>query len=219
MKAEPIIEDQEKIEGFIESLKFSENGLIPAVVQDAASKDVLMVAYMNKESLKRSLQTGKTWFYSRSRNCLWLKGETSGNYQYIREVWVDCDSDTLLFLVDQQGVACHTGARSCFYRSVGKAESRANHSQVIDELYEVIKERQKELPEGSYTAKLFRKGIDKIAQKVGEEAVEVVIAGKNRDQKELIEEAADLIYHLLVLLAECGVHPSEVRAKLAERRR
>ncbi|HAA90722.1 MAG: Histidine biosynthesis bifunctional protein HisIE [Thermoanaerobacterales bacterium 50_218] len=219
MKVEPIIEDQEKIGEIIESLKFNKDGLVPAVVQDAESRDVLMVAYMNKESLKRSLQTGKTWFYSRSRNCLWLKGETSGNYQYIREVWVDCDNDTLLLLVDQQGVACHTGARSCFYRCLGKAKNSSDLSRVIDELYEVIKERKRVMPEGSYTAKLFRKGIDKIAQKVGEEAVEVVIAGKNRDQKELIEETADLIYHLLVLLAECGVQPNEVRAKLAERRR
>lgn len=220
MKAEPVIVDEKKLEEILASLKFDEKGLIPAVIQDTGNGEVLMVAYMNKESLKRSLQTGRTWFFSRSRQSLWLKGETSGNYQFIREVRMDCDADTLLFLVDQKGVACHTGARSCFYRSIeGEAVHQPTGRRIIDELYEVIRERQKNLPEGSYTTKLFKRGLDRIVQKVGEEAVEVVIAGKNRDKEEIIEETADLFYHLLVMLVACDVAPEEIRAKLAERRR
>lgn len=221
MKATPVLYDEREIRAVLEGLRFDEDGLIPAVVQDAESGDVLMLAYMNRESLERSLKTGRTWFYSRKRKSLWLKGETSGNHQYIREVRYDCDADTLLIKVEQVGNACHEGYRSCFFRCIGKPYAREGRGDpgILQELFAVIMERKETLPEGSYTAELFRKGIDRIAQKVGEEAVEVVIAGKNRDQAELVEESADLLYHLLVLLAECGVSPSEVWEKLAARRR
>lgn len=217
MKAQPVLTDEQEIEMFLNKVKFDSRGLVPAVIQDQSNDEVLMVAWMNRESLQRSLESGRTWFYSRSRECLWPKGETSGNYQYIREVFLDCDKDTLLFRVEQVGAACHQGTRSCFSRVSG--EETAKGAKIIPELYALIKERQKTLPEGSYTAELFQRGIDRIAQKVGEEAVEVVIAGKNGDQAEIIEETADLIYHLLVLLVECGVTPEDICSKLAERRR
>lgn len=219
MSAIPVLTDEAEIGTALERIRFNGDGLVPAVIQDVKNGEVLMVAYMNRESLARSLRTGRTWFYSRSRKCLWMKGETSGHHQYIREVRFDCDADTLLIKVEQVGPACHEGYRSCFFRCIGQPlQEGEKHGDIIPELFAVIKERQRTLPEGSYTAKLFRKGIDRIAQKVGEEAVEVVIAGKNRDRSELIEETSDLIYHLLVLLAECGVSPDEVWAKLAERR-
>jgi phosphoribosyl-ATP pyrophosphohydrolase/phosphoribosyl-AMP cyclohydrolase len=214
----PVLIDQEKIEVVVSSVKFGNDSLVPAVIQDVAGGQVLMVAYMNRESLTRSLLSGRTWFYSRSRQTLWLKGETSGHYQYIREVRLDCDSDTLLIKVEQVGSACHEGTRSCFSRLIGEAAAE-DHSQMVEELYTLIRERRETLPDGSYTTKLFTKGIDRIAQKVGEEAVEVVIAGKNRDRAEIIEETSDLVYHLLVLLAECDVTPADIRAKLAERRK
>jgi phosphoribosyl-ATP pyrophosphohydrolase/phosphoribosyl-AMP cyclohydrolase len=229
--------DPEQIKVACESVRFGADGLIPAIVQDAADGTVLMVAYMNRESLALSLQTGRTWFYSRSRQCLWQKGATSGHHQYIREVLTDCDQDTLLVKVDQVGVACHEGYRSCFFRqltlagketaeeslAVGQPAGRplagaVPAGDILDLLFAVIRDRQRTLPENSYTAHLFRKGIDRIAQKVGEEAVEVVIAGKNRDRDEIINESADLVYHLLVLLAECDVSLDEIRTKLAERR-
>ncbi|KUK37066.1 MAG: phosphoribosyl-AMP cyclohydrolase / phosphoribosyl-ATP pyrophosphohydrolase [Thermacetogenium sp.] len=219
MKAQPVLTDEQEIENFLDSVKFDSQGLVPAVVQDAAGGEVLMVAWMNRESLRRSLESGRTWFYSRSRQCLWPKGETSGNYQYIREVYCDCDGDTLLFKVEQVGAACHKGTRSCFSHVAGTTPSATGFPEIITGLYALLGERRKTLPEGSYTASLFRKGIDRIVQKVGEEAVEVVIAGKNRDREELIEETADLVYHLLVLLVECGVTPEDICAKLAERRR
>jgi phosphoribosyl-ATP pyrophosphohydrolase/phosphoribosyl-AMP cyclohydrolase len=212
------------------SVNFGADGLIPAIIQDVVNGEVLMVAYMNRESLALSLQTGRTWFYSRSRQCLWQKGETSGHRQYIREVLTDCDQDALLVKVDQVGVACHEGYRSCFFRQLAPAGGETavesatggqptTPGDILDLLFAVIRDRQRTLPENSYTAQLFRKGIDRIAQKVGEEAVEVVIAGKNRSRDEIINESADLVYHLLVLLAECGVSLDEIRTKLAERRR
>ncbi len=225
MKARPVLTDEQEIQSVLGGIKFNENGLVPAVIQEVETGEILMVAYMNRESLIRSLQTGRTWFYSRSRQRLWLKGETSGNLQYIREVRVDCDRDALLFKVEQLGAACHEGYRSCFFRCLGEPlqekelQKGSRPAEIVDELFAVIKERQQSLPEGSYTAKLFRKGIDKITKKLGEEAVEVVIAGKNRDRAELVEETADLLYHLLVLLAESNVSPDEVWLKLAERRR
>jgi len=219
VSAIPVLSDEAEIGAVLEKIKFNGEGLVPAVIQDVKNGEVLMVAYMNRESLARSLRTGRTWFYSRSRKCLWLKGETSGHHQYIREVRFDCDADTLLIRVEQVGPACHEGYRSCFFRCIGQPlQEGERDNKIIGELFAVIKERQRTLPEDSYTAKLFRKGIDRIAQKVGEEAVEVVIAGKNRDRSELVEETSDLIYHLLVLLAECGVSPDDVWAKLAERR-
>ncbi|GAV26255.1 bifunctional phosphoribosyl-AMP cyclohydrolase/phosphoribosyl-ATP pyrophosphatase [Carboxydothermus islandicus] len=199
-------------------LKFDEKGLIPAVVQDIDTREVLMVAYMNEESLKKSLETGQTWFYSRSRNALWHKGETSGNIQEIVEIRYDCDADCLLIKVKQKGVACHTGNYSCFYRTLweGKGE-REDLEEVLAKLWQIILDRKQKLPEGSYTAKLFQKGIDKIAQKVGEEAVETVIASKNEDKGELIYEAADLVYHLLVLLAAKDISLSDIAEELKKR--
>lgn len=227
MNAKPVITESKEIEEFVNSVKFDAAGLVPAVVQDVENRQVLMVAWMNRESLKRSLESGRTWFYSRSRQALWLKGETSGHAQYIREVRLDCDGDTLLFLVEQLGVACHLGTRSCFSRVIGSdadsvaggAADEAKAESIIADLYALIQERQQSLPEGSYTTKLFRSGRGRIAQKVGEEAVEVVVAAMQDNHSELVEETADLLYHLLVLLVECGVSPQEIREKLAERRR
>jgi phosphoribosyl-ATP pyrophosphohydrolase/phosphoribosyl-AMP cyclohydrolase len=221
--------DPKQIEMACKFVKFGADGLIPAIIQDVVDGAVLMVAYMNRESLALSLQTGRTWFYSRSRQRLWQKGETSGHRQYIREVLTDCDQDALLVKVDQVGVACHEGYRSCFFRQLAPAggETAAESAtggqptapgDILDLLFAVIRDRQRTLPENSYTTHLFRKGIDRIAQKVGEEAVEVVIAGKNRDRDEIINESADLVYHLLVLLAECDVSLDEIRNKLTERR-
>jgi len=231
LKALPVTTDPEQIEMACKSVKFGADGLVPAIIQDLVDGMVLMVAYMNRESLALSLQTGRTWFYSRSRQCLWQKGATSGHHQYIREVLTDCDQDTLLVKVEQVGVACHEGYRSCFFRQLvsnggetavepangGPATAPATQD-ILDLLFALIRDRQRTLPENSYTTHLFRKGIDRIAQKVGEEAVEVVIAGKNRDRDEIINESADLVYHLLVLLAECDVTLDEIRNKLTERR-
>jgi phosphoribosyl-ATP pyrophosphohydrolase/phosphoribosyl-AMP cyclohydrolase len=302
---------------FLDELKFNADGLIPAIVQDADSGQVLMVAYMNREALERTWETGETWFYSRSRQELWHKGETSGHTQKVRGISLDCDQDALLVKVEQNGAACHEGYATCFFREVdgqgnlrtvgepvfdpqkvyhlepakpagpallhtaaaeaveaagdaaaskaaaaanmagiakttraaagaatakaaeesadtaetadsaetaGTAEAKAigaaaaARESIIPELYQVILERQETRPEGSYTAYLFDKGIDKICKKVGEEAAEVIIAAKNRSREELVYESADLIYHLLVLLAEGGIKPAEVFNELAKRR-
>lgn len=218
MIAVPVLTDEKEIRQVLDQVRFDSGGLVPAVVQDVENGQVLMLAYMNRESLERTLRSGRTWFFSRSRNCLWLKGETSGHHQLVRELRLDCDRDTLLLKVEQVGPACHEGTRSCFSRVVGAALPEASGG-IIGELFRLIKDRQEHLPEGSYTTRLFRRGIDRIAQKVGEEAVEVVIAGKNRERKEIIEETADLIYHLLVLLAECQVTPEDICKKLEERRK
>lgn len=202
----------------IDEVKFDENGLIPAVVQDATSKEVLMVAYMNKEALEKSLETKQTWFYSRSRQELWHKGATSGNKQDIVEIRYDCDKDCLLVLVHPHGPACHKGSYSCFQRSGEKQES-SDRFAIINELESVIAKREAEMPEGSYTTYLFEKGIDKILKKVGEEAAEVIIAAKNRSHDELKWEAADLIYHLLVLLREQKLPLDAVLEVLKERHR
>lgn len=220
MRAEPVLTDRKEIDSILAKVKFDQAGLVPAVIQDAENEEVLMVAWMNRESLRRSLESGMTWFYSRSRQTLWLKGETSGNHQYIKEVLLDCDGDTLLIKVKQLGVACHQGTRSCFSRVVGSNTTEEQSSaDIINDLYALIQERNRTLPEGSYTAKLFKKGRGRIAQKVGEEAVETVVAAMEDNRSELIEETADLIYHLLVLLVECGVSPQDIKEKLAERRR
>lgn len=220
MRAEPVLTDIKEIDSILAKVKFDQAGLVPAVIQDAENEEVLMVAWMSRESLQRSLESGMTWFYSRSKQALWLKGETSGNHQYIREVFLDCDGDTLLIKVKQLGAACHQGTRSCFSPVVGSTIAEEQSSaDIIDDLYALIQERRKTLPEGSYTAKLFQKGRGRIAQKVGEEAVETVIAAMEDKHGELVEETADLIYHLLVLLVVCGVSPQEIKEKLAERRR
>ncbi|MQL53900.1 phosphoribosyl-AMP cyclohydrolase [Desulfofundulus thermobenzoicus] len=256
------------------SLKYDSQGLVPAIIQDADSGTVLMMAYMNREAVEKTLLSGETWFWSRSRQQLWHKGETSGNVQRVQEVAYDCDRDTLLIKVKQKGAACHEGYFTCFHYRVTEtgevavvgerqfdpeavygpaARARANppaaeggdaprtpgengplekggagqaalqgpspaSSRVLEELYRVIRDRQEKRPAGSYTAKLFNKGLDKMLEKLGEETTELIIEAKNRDREEVIEEAADLLYHLLVVLAEQGITPADVFAELAERR-
>ena len=199
----------------IDELKFDEKGLIPAVVVDAHSKKVLTVAYMNKESLKISMEKELTCFYSRSRDELWLKGETSGNYQHIVSITADCDKDALTVVVEKEGPACHTGSDSCFTNPVFESENRAEFS--MDGLYGLLEGRKKDMPEGSYTTYLFQKGIDKILKKVGEESTEVIIAGKAGDKKETIYEIADLAYHVMVMMVEMGISVEDVRKELASR--
>ena len=199
----------------IDELKFNEKGLIPAVVVDAHSKKVLTVAYMSKESLKISMEKELTCFYSRSRDELWLKGETSGNYQHIVSITADCDKDALTVVVEKDGPACHTGSDSCFTNPVFQSENRAEFS--MDGLYELLEGRKKDMPEGSYTTYLFQKGIDKILKKVGEESTEVIIAGKAGDKKETVYEIADLAYHIMVMMVEMGISVEDVRKELASR--
>ncbi|GAE31593.1 bifunctional phosphoribosyl-AMP cyclohydrolase/phosphoribosyl-ATP diphosphatase HisIE [Alkalihalobacillus hemicellulosilyticus] len=203
----------------IEAIQFDEKGLVPAIVQDAASKEVLTLAYMNEESLKKSLETKETWFYSRSRQELWHKGATSGNTQTIVDMRYDCDADALVVLVNPTGPACHKGVYSCFSDSLLKEEVQVNPSRyaILDELERLIAEREAERPEGAYTTYLFEKGVDKILKKVGEEAGEVIIAAKNRDHEELKWEVADLFYHTLVLLREQKLPFDEVLRVLEER--
>ena len=199
----------------IEKLKFDEKGLIPAVVQDAISHKVLTVAYMNKESLQKSIEKELTCFYSRSRNELWLKGETSGNYQHIVSITADCDYDALTVLVEKDGPACHTGTDSCFTNPVFQSESRAEFT--LDGLYALLEGRKAEMPEGSYTTYLFQKGLDKILKKVGEESTEVIIAGKAEDKKETVYEIADLAYHIMVLMVQMGISVEDIHKELASR--
>ena len=198
----------------LEELKFDDRGLIPAIVQDARTREVLTLAYMNRESLQRTIETRQTWFWSRSRNELWHKGETSGNTQDVVNLAADCDSDAIVVLVNPAGPACHTGARSCFDLPQGE-----DLGSLLVQLYELIESRQRERPEGSYTTYLFDKGIDKILKKVGEESAETIIAAKNDDPKPLVAEVSDLIYHLLVLLVERGVSLDQIREELAQRRK
>jgi phosphoribosyl-ATP pyrophosphohydrolase len=204
-------------------VKFDEKGLVPAVIQDAQSKEILMVAYMNKESLEKSLETGETWFFSRSRQKLWHKGETSGNTQKIIDWAVDCDADTLLLKVNPAGPACHTGSYSCFKdEKSDKQEAVRNGSDrysILAELEHVIAEREAERPEGTYTTYLFNEGIDKILKKIGEETSEVIIAAKNRSAAELEWEVSDVIYHTLVMLREQKVGFDRVLHVLEKRHR
>ena len=199
----------------IEELKFDENGLIPAIVVDSVTKEVLTLAYMNKESLVISLEKACTCFWSRSRKQLWLKGETSGNYQHIVSITADCDKDALVVKVEKDGPACHTGAESCFYNTLYINEEKSEFS--LRGLYDLLMQRKTERPQGSYTTYLFDKGLDKILKKVGEECTEVIIAGKAQDKKETVYEIADLAYHLLVLMAQSGITVDEVQAELASR--
>lgn len=199
----------------INTLKFDEKGLIPAVVVDAYSKKVLTVAYMNKESLKISMEKELTCFYSRSRQELWLKGETSGNYQHIVSITADCDNDALIVMVEKDGPACHKGTDSCFTNPVFQSETKAEFS--VDGLYDMLLDRKATMPEGSYTSYLFSKGVDKILKKVGEESTEVIIAAKADDKAETIYEIADLTYHIMVLMTEMGISLEEVRKELASR--
>lgn len=228
----------------IDELKFDERGLIPAIVQDARTLEVLTLAYMNKESLDKTIETRETWFWSRSRNQLWHKGETSGNSQRLVELTLDCDQDAIVVFVEPAGPACHTGDRTCFHHGVEseagtqsndqraasgiapKIESSATENKedaadlggVLTQLYEVIETRKREPLHDSYTSYLFGEGLDKILKKVGEESAETIIAAKNDDRKSFISEASDLIYHLLVLLVARGVSLDEVGEELASRR-
>lgn len=202
----------------IEDVKFDDKGLVPVVVQDAETNAVLMLAYMNKEALEITLETKDMTYYSRSRGKLWRKGETSGHVQKLCELKLDCDGDTLLALVSQTGPACHTENYSCFYNSLYGEGGFASGYGIIDELSAVIKDRRENKKEGSYTCYLFEKGIDKICKKIGEEAAEIIIAAKNDNPDEIRYESADFIYHLLVLLCERGIAPTEVFAELQKRR-
>lgn len=199
----------------IDSLKFDENGLIPAIVQEAYTGKVLTLAYMNRESLEISIRERRTCFWSRSRQELWRKGETSGNTQRIVSITADCDKDALVVRVVKKGPACHTGADSCFFEPV--LEAQTNEDFTIDGLYTLLEGRKKDKPEGSYTTYLFEKGDDKILKKVGEECTEVVIAAKNNDNEETIYEIADLCYHTMVLMVQKGISVNDIRAELASR--
>jgi len=225
------------LEELTTAIKWDSQGLVPAIIQDAISKNVLMMAYMNAESLRRSLDTGETWFWSRSRQEYWHKGGTSGNTQRIQSLYYDCDGDTLLLLVEANGPACHTGKISCFYNEVNTVDNKptfqnntvnANNDTsgaaagkdrfaILAELEQMIADRERERPEGAYTTYLFEKGIDKILKKVGEETAETIIAAKNGDNEELRYEVSDLIYHLLVLLQERKVPLDDVLAELDRR--
>ncbi len=199
----------------IKDLKFDEKGLIPAIVVDAFSKKVLTLAYMNVESLKITMEKGLTCFWSRSRNELWLKGETSGAYQHVVSITADCDKDALVIVVEKDGPACHLGSDSCFNDKLYIAEGKSEFS--MDGLYELLLGRKRDLPEGSYTTYLFQKGIDKILKKVGEECTEVIIGGKAGDKAETIYELADLAYHAMVLMVEMGITVEDVKKELASR--
>ena len=195
-------------------LKYNEQGLIPAIVQDAVTNKVLMLAYMNEESLKISMEEGYTCFWSRSRKCLWRKGETSGNKQKIVSIATDCDKDTLLITVMKNGPACHTGAQSCFFNVIKEEEEPAFSYEA---LYEMLKGRKLHKKEGSYTSYLFEKGVDKILKKVGEECTEVIIGAKGNDKDETVYEIADLLYHVTVLMIEMGISIDDVTNELAKR--
>jgi phosphoribosyl-ATP pyrophosphohydrolase/phosphoribosyl-AMP cyclohydrolase len=199
-----------------EDVRFDERGLVPAVVQDARTREVLTLAYMNEESLRRTLREGETWFWSRSRSELWHKGATSGYTQRVVEVRLDCDADAVVVLVEPRGPACHTGAVSCF--APADEKGAASIGVVLEELYEVVAARRREMPAGSYTTYLFEKGLNKILKKVGEEAAETIIAAKDEDPGALTSETADLVYHLVVLLVERGLTLEALGGELARRR-
>ncbi len=206
-------------------LAWDDRGLIPVVVQDEETKDVLMVAYMNREALERTLVTGKAHFYSRKRKRLWMKGEESGNTLEVKRILVDCDADTLLLLVKPSGPACHTGHRSCFYRDIGGVELEKAEKveypcdcSILERVYEVILDRKRDINNpNSYTASLFRKGLDKILKKIGEEASEVIIACKNEKEEEIVYEVADLLFHTLVALGYFDIAPVAVYEELCRR--
>jgi len=205
----------------VDTLDFGETGLIPAVVQERATGEVRMVGFTNREMLMRTIETGNVHFWSRTRNQPWLKGETSGNYLRMREVRRNCEDNSLLYLVDPIGPTCHTGERTCFYRTLAgeplELGTMSSSEGGLDWLFQIVRQRQQEMPERSYTSKLFREGVDRIAKKVGEEAAEVIIAAKNRSPEELANEMADLWYHALVLLADAQMAPDDVYRVLAAR--
>ncbi|MFA9465774.1 MAG: bifunctional phosphoribosyl-AMP cyclohydrolase/phosphoribosyl-ATP diphosphatase HisIE [Velocimicrobium sp.] len=225
MKAKrALYENKVPVNIFETSMKFSDfkknaDGLIPVITQDYKTSEVLMLAYMNEESFEKTLETGKMTYWSRSRNELWCKGDTSGHVQYVKHLMIDCDSDTILAKVKQVGAACHTGNRTCFFTDLVKHEyDEVNPLTVFNDVYDVILDRKMHPKEGSYTNYLFDKGIDKILKKCGEEATEIVIAAKNPDAEELKYEIADFMYHMMVLMAECGLDWDDVIKELAHRR-
>lgn len=201
----------------IKNLKFDENGLIPTIVQDFKTKKVLTLAYMNKESLEISIKEKRTCFFSRSRQTLWRKGETSGNFQHIIKITSDCDNDALIVEVLKDGPACHLGTDSCFNNEVLNLESDQEKPFSLNQLYDLIEGRKTDKQEGSYTTYLFEKGVDKILKKVGEECTEVVIASKSDDKEETIFEISDLAYHIMVLMVEMGISIEEIKSELASR--
>jgi phosphoribosyl-ATP pyrophosphohydrolase/phosphoribosyl-AMP cyclohydrolase len=209
---------------FIDQLKFDDKGLIPAIIQDCKTGAVLMMAYMNKESIEKTIETGRTVFWSRSRQKLWVKGESSGHFQYVKSMNIDCDEDCLLIKVDQVDAACHTNQYSCFYREYRDGQIKEaqcdnfNNAKVLQDVYDIIVDRVKNPKEGSYTNYLFEKGLDKMLKKVGEESAEVIIAAKNHDISEIRYEVADLLYHLLVVLVERGLTLEDVYKELEGRK-
>ena len=205
----------------LSDVRFDERGLVPVVVQDACTRRILTLAYMNAESLARTLETGETWFWSRSRKQLWHKGETSGHTQQVVKIDVDCDGDALTVLVNPNGPACHTGQESCFHNELWKdgEEVQASLGEVLTDLYTLIESRKRERPEDSYTTYLFNQGLDKILKKIGEESSETIIAAKNEDRTALARESSDLFYHLLVMFVERGLTLDEVRDELLSRRK
>lgn len=206
-------------------IKFDDRGLVPAIVQDADTRQVLTLAYMNAESLKLTIETSETWFWSRSRSSLWHKGETSGHTQRVVDILVDCDADALTVLVNPNGPACHTGAQSCFHNALQEtgnspakiANPESDLGDVLNELYALIESRKRDRPEGSYTTYLFDAGLDKILKKVGEESSETIIAAKNEDRAALAAETSDLLYHLIVLMVERGLTLQAIRDELVGR--
>ena len=203
-------------------VKLDDKGLVPAIAQDADTGEVLMLGYMSPGSLKRTLEGGDVWFYSRSRADLWHKGEVSGNFMHVKSAAVDCDGDVVLLQVEPDGPICHTGNPTCFFTPIEGLPDFSRSEKgpgVIDELFAVIQDRKRELPEGSYTTRLFHEGVDRISQKVIEEAGETAIAGVKGDVEGLVGEVADLVYHTLVLLSASGVKPDQVWERLRERRK
>ncbi|WP_293446358.1 bifunctional phosphoribosyl-AMP cyclohydrolase/phosphoribosyl-ATP diphosphatase HisIE [Persephonella sp.] len=204
----------------LSEIKFNSEGLVPVITQSYYTGKVLMQAYANKEAIEKTIETGYATYYSRSRKKLWIKGETSGNKQKIAKIKIDCDGDSILYLVKDYGVACHTGEESCFFRNINlKKEERPDAYEIFHALYEKLLQRKLEKPEGSYVAKLFEKGSDKIIQKVGEEAVETVIALKNKNKDEIIYEASDLVFHLIIALVDAGVKIQDLQEELLKRYR
>lgn len=208
---------------FADEVKFDEKGLVPCIVQDDKTDEVLMMAYMNRESLEKTVETGTAWFYSRSRKALWNKGETSGNFQRVKDIFLDCDGDTLLMKVSPVGPACHTGKETCFFRKLTGGEAAEYEREekgefILDELYGVVKDRMENPKEDSYTNYLLDCGIDKILKKVGEECSETIIAAKNADKKEIALETSDLLYHLVVMIAERGMDIKDIYKELKNRR-
>lgn len=201
----------------LDNIKFNEQGLIPAIAQDASTGEVLMLAYMNKEALSLTLSTGRAHYWSRSRRSLWLKGDTSGNYQNVKSVLYDCDGDTILLLVEPLGPACHTGERTCFYRSLDGKGAKPTGPRVLTELYSIIKERKKAEPDKSYVASLYAKGLPKILEKVAEESAELIEAAREKGKDDVVYEFCDLLFHSMVLLSNEGIEMDEAYMELARR--